>query len=115
MPHVLYMVTVDVSPAAEAAWNDWHTRHHIPEMLAHPGFIGARKYSEPDPLTDGWLRYVTFYELDSPESLAAYRRSEAGIRIRAEHKQRFGEVTRVARRVLHEVGGPSARDPYEDL
>ena len=34
---------------------------------------------------------------------------------RADHQQRFGEVSRVARRTLHEVGGLAARDPYEDL
>jgi antibiotic biosynthesis monooxygenase (ABM) superfamily enzyme len=115
MPHVLYIVTVDVSPAAEAAWNNWHTRFHMTEMLQQPGFVGARKYIEPSPLTDGWFRYVVFYELDSPTSLAAYEQSEAAQRIRADHEQRFGDVTRVARRILHEVGGLAARDPYEDL
>lgn len=115
MPHVLYIVTVDVAPASEAAWNDWHARHHMPDLLQQPGFIGARKYVEPSPLTDGWFRYVVFYELESPEALAAYEQGDAAKRIRADHAQRFGEVTRVARRVLHEMGGLSARDPYEDL
>ncbi|HEY8209943.1 MAG TPA: DUF4286 family protein [Myxococcaceae bacterium] len=115
MPHVLYMVSVDVAPPSEAAWNDWHTRYHIPEVLQQPGFIGARKFSEPSPLTDGWFRYVILYELDSPSSLSAYEQSDSAKRIRADHEQRFGNVTRVARRILHEVGGFSTRDPYEDL
>jgi len=115
MPHVLYIVTVDVSPASEAAWSSWHTRYHMTEMLHQPGFLAARKYIEPSPLTDGWFRYVVFYELDSPTSLAAYEQSDAAQRIRADHQARFGDVTRVARRVLHEVGGLTAREPYEDL
>lgn len=115
MPRVLYMVTVDVAPASEADWTAWHTQHHMPEMLQQPGFLGARKYIETSPLSDGWFRYVIFYELDSPGSLAAYEQSEAARRIRADHHHRFGNVTRVARRVLHEVGGFTARDPYADL
>src|SRR3954469_17962341 len=115
MPHVLYMVTIDVSPASELAWNDWHTRYHIPELLQQPGFIGAKKYSEPTPLTDGWFRYVTFFELDSPSSLAAFAESDTAKRLRADHEQRFGKPPRAARRILHEVAGVSTRDPYEDL
>jgi len=115
MPHVLYMVTVDVSPANEAAWNNWHARHHMPDILQQPGFVGARKYVEPSPLTDGWSRYVIFYELESPEAVNAYQQSEAAKRLRADHERHFGDRTRVSRRVLHEVGGLSARDPYEDL
>jgi hypothetical protein len=115
MPHVLYMVTIDVSPASEAAWNDWHARHHMPDILQQPGFIGARKYAEPGPLTDGWFRYVIFYELESSEAIVAYQAGDAARRLRADHERRFGGVTRVARRILHEVAGFSARDPYEDL
>jgi len=115
MPHVLYIVTVDVAPASEVDWTAWHTEHHMPEMLQQPGFVGARKYIEPSPLTDGWFRYVILYELDSPGALAAYEQSDAARRLRADHVQRFGNVTRVARRVLHEVTGQATRDPYEDL
>ncbi|HVE82296.1 MAG TPA: DUF4286 family protein [Myxococcales bacterium] len=115
MPHVLYIVTVDVAPPSEAAWNVWHSQVHMPEMLRQPGFISATKYIEPSPLTDGWFRYVIFYELASPDALAAYEASDAAKRIRADHETRFGNVTRVARRVLHEVGGFAIRDPYANI
>ena len=115
MPIVLYMVTVDVAPNSAAAWDAWHTQQHMPDVLRQPGFIGARKFCEPNPLTDGWLRYVTLFELDSPSPLAAYEASDAAKRLRADHEARFGNVTRVARRVLHEVGGVRVRDPYEGL
>jgi hypothetical protein len=114
MLSVLYLVTVDVAPASAAAWDVWHTRHHMPDVVRQPGFLGGRKYCEPSPLTDGWIRYVIFYELDSPASLAAYEASDAAKRIRSDHDTRFGNVTRVARRVLHEVTHVRARDPYRD-
>lgn len=115
MPHVLYIVTVDVAPASDAAWNAWHTHHHMPDVLRQPGFISGRKFLEPNPLTDGWFRYVVIYEMDSPGSLANYEQGDASKRLRADHDNRFGDVTRVARRILHEVGGFAARDPYEGI
>lgn len=114
MPNVLYVVTIDVAPASAPVWDVWHTRHHMPDVLRQPGFISARKYCEPNPLTDGWLRYVVLYELDSPASLTAYQASDAARRLRDDHDARFGDVTRVARRVLHEVFALMARDPYRD-
>ena len=35
----IYLVKVEVSPGAERAWDEWNTRHHIPEVLAEPGFV----------------------------------------------------------------------------
>jgi antibiotic biosynthesis monooxygenase (ABM) superfamily enzyme len=115
MPRVLYVVTVDVAPASEQDWNDWHSEHHIPQLMELPGFLGVRKYREPRPLTDGWLRYVTFYELADQESLDRYQAGEDARRLRAEHQERFGDVTRVARKVLHEVRSFPERDPYEGI
>src|SRR2546423_1555113 len=42
--NVLYMVTVEIDPQAEAAWDAWNTEHHTPEVLREPGFVRAAKY-----------------------------------------------------------------------
>jgi uncharacterized protein DUF4286 len=115
MSHILYVVTVDVSPAAEEAWSSWHDQRQVPEILKQPGFLGARRYIEPSPLTDGWFRYVILYEIDSPAALARFAQSDVAGHLRLEHNQRFGDVTRTARRVLHEVHDLAAQDPYEGI
>lgn len=115
MPNVLYVVTVDVAPASEQEWTEWHSEFHIPQMMELPGFLGVKKYREPGPLTDGWLRYVVFYEMADQESLDRYLTGDDAKRIRGDHQERFGDVTRVARKVLHKVRSFSERDPYEGI
>ncbi len=65
---VFYAVMVEVDPNEEAAWNDWHTRQHIPDVLAEPGFVRATKY-RLDTSNGDWHQYLTVYELASREAL----------------------------------------------
>jgi len=61
-----------------AIWNDrdaavaevyerWYVAEHVPERLAVPGFISARRYEA----LRGSPRFFTYYELDSPEVLTS--------------------------------------------
>jgi hypothetical protein len=34
----------DLTPDGESDWLDWHTREHMPERVAVPGFLGGRRY-----------------------------------------------------------------------
>jgi antibiotic biosynthesis monooxygenase (ABM) superfamily enzyme len=96
----VYCVVIEVAPEAEAAWAAWHADRHMPELLAQPGFRGGRRWRDVERAKDGWARYVAHYDLDAVESLEAYRRSEAGARIKADHEARYGTVTRISRSVL---------------
>lgn len=49
----------DVAPEMRAEWEDWHTREHMPERLAIPGFLrGTRWVAE-----SGEPSYFVFYEV----------------------------------------------------
>ncbi len=96
---VIYTVKVEIDPAAEHAWDEWNTRTHIPDVLAQPGFIRATKYKLDTPEGE-WSQYLVWYEVDSRESLDAYLSSEAVIRLRAEHQERFGSAARLSRMIL---------------
>jgi hypothetical protein len=96
----VYAVVVEVAPEAEARWAPWHADVHMPEVLVQPGFRGGRRWRDVEPAKDGWARYVTHYDAESVEAIEAYRLSETAARLRADHDQRFGPVTRVARAVL---------------
>ena len=96
---VFYAVTVEVDPEEEAAWNEWHTHLHIPQVLAQPGFARATKY-RLDTSNGDWHQYLTLYELVSREALDAYLQGEAVTRLRADHYHHFGHCTRQSRMIL---------------
>jgi hypothetical protein len=54
-----------INAEAEADFLDWHVNEHIPERVAVPGFLKARRYKGPD----SWPRYFNFYEVDGWETL----------------------------------------------
>ncbi len=96
----IYIVKTEVDPAYEEAWSDWHTRQHMPDVLAaHRGFVRAQKYKIETP-ENGWSQYLVMYEVDSHESLNEYLNSEDVILLRADHYAHFGHCTRLSRMVL---------------
>lgn len=96
---VLYGVMVEVDPNEEAAWNEWHTRLHISDVLAQPGFVRATKY-KLDTSNDDWSQYLTVYEIVSREALDAYLKGDAVVRLRADHYAHYGHCTRLSRMIL---------------
>ena len=55
----------DVAAGSEGEFDQWHLREHIPERVAVPGFLRARRYTtlgEPP-------RYFYFYETESVDTL----------------------------------------------
>jgi antibiotic biosynthesis monooxygenase (ABM) superfamily enzyme len=99
----LYVVTIEVSPGSEAAWNQWHEQTHVPEVLRQPGFLSCRKWRDTANAEDGWVRYVCHYELTGTDAAERYAASDAAKRLRADSDLKFGYVTRLRRQVFSEV------------
>ena len=96
----IYLVKIEVDPQEETAWNDWHTRLHIPEVLAaHRGFVRALKYKIDTPGNE-WSQYLIMYEFDSRQAMEEYLNGEAVVRLRAVHYAHFGACTRLSRMLL---------------
>jgi hypothetical protein len=55
----------DVAPGGDAEFDHWHLREHIPERVAVPGFLRARRYVT----LGGPPRYFYFYETESLDTL----------------------------------------------
>ena len=53
----------DVAPETRAEWEDWHTREHMPERLAIPGFLRGSRWVSGDS-------YFVLYEVDHFATLA---------------------------------------------
>lgn len=97
--NVIYAVKVEVDPNDESTWDEWHTRHHMADVLAQPGFVRGTKF-KIDSKEGEWSQYLTFYEIESREALDAYLQSDAVTRLRADHYERFGTCTRLSRMIL---------------
>jgi hypothetical protein len=69
-----------VSAEREDEFNDWYDRTHVPELLAVPGFVSARRYRRVGD--DGGAEYLAVYEIDADDLAAPVselrRRSAAG-------------------------------------
>lgn len=96
---VIYAINAEVNPVDEQTWDEWQTRHHMPDVLSQPGFLRVTKYKIDAP-ADGWSQYLIMYEVASREALDTYLNGEAVTQLRADHYSRFGTSTRLSRMIL---------------
>ncbi|MQA09714.1 MAG: hypothetical protein GEU98_14410 [Pseudonocardiaceae bacterium] len=98
----------ETDPGAEDEFNDWYTHEHIPERMAVPGFLRARRYVEAvrDSRMAPW-KYFTLYETEALATL----RSEGYLRMLENPTQRtrkylphFAAMSRTACRVTASLG-----------
>lgn len=100
---IIYEVNLVVDSDIVTEYRSWLSTH-VQEMLALPGFLGARilETSEPENV-DTQTTFCTQYELVDQAVLDEYFRVHAG-RMRADGISRFGDRFSASRRVLHEIG-----------
>lgn len=98
-PKVIYEVNVEVDAAAQDEYRAW-LRDHIAEILALPGFTGAKSFEvlEPPP-SAGRVGLSVQYTLIDRAALDDYLRDHAP-RLRADGIARFGDRFQATRRVL---------------
>ena len=63
---VILVTTVDIVPGSEEAFHRWYNETHLPEIMACPGFISAKRYE----CVQGEPRFMAVYRLESPSALA---------------------------------------------
>lgn len=70
-PQGLLLFMTDIDPALEDEFHRWYEEEHVPERMAIPGFITARRFRA----LEGGPKYLALYDLDSPDVLqsAPYR------------------------------------------
>ena len=96
---VIYEVNIEVDAAAHDDYRVW-LHDHIAEILALPGFTGAKVFEvlEPPP-SAGRVGMCVQYVLKGREALDDYLRDHAP-RLRADGLSRFGGRFQATRRVL---------------
>jgi hypothetical protein len=94
-------------PAQSAGFNDWYTHEHLPERIAVPGFLRARRYVADLPGPAPRWTYFTVYEteslatLNSPEYIHALDNPTPAT---TQYLPLFAAMARTACRVVHSVG-----------
>ncbi|MBX3713980.1 MAG: DUF4286 family protein [Lysobacter sp.] len=98
---VLYEVNIEVDAAAHDAYRAW-LGEHIAEILALPGFTGAKVFEVLDPpASAGRIALCVQYALKDQAALDDYLRDHAP-RLRADGMARFGDRFQASRRVLQQ-------------
>ncbi|CDJ99817.1 conserved hypothetical protein [Microbacterium sp. C448] len=105
----LLMVQMEVAPEDVAELDAWYWEEHIPERLACPGFLSARRFQ----MADGSPKFVALYELDGIGALetSEYRHVIENSTARTKAVGRMATITRVEYVELHDPapqGEPAA-------
>jgi hypothetical protein len=78
-----------VSADRDGELNEWYDGAHVPELLAVPGFVSARRYRRVGD--DGGPEYLAVYEIEADDLAAPVaelrRRSAAGETTRSDALQ----------------------------
>jgi len=99
---IVYEVNVALDAAIEGDYRAWLDAH-VRQILALPGFTGARIFDVVEPQPDsGRIALCVQYALRDAAVLDAYLRDHAP-RLRADGVARFGDRFRAQRRVLRET------------
>ncbi len=99
---IVYEVNLFVRRELESAFRAWLWRH-VAEILALPGFTGARILERDQPPAEaGELALCVQYELRDAAALEDYLREHAA-RMRGDGLARFGDGFRAERRVLRAI------------
>lgn len=96
---VIYEVNIEVDVAAHDDYRTW-LGEHVAEILALPGFTGAKVFEVLDPpASAGRVGLCVQYALKDQAALDDYLRDHAP-RLRADGMARFGGRFQATRRVL---------------
>lgn len=70
MPRAVLVVATNCPPGQEAAFNDWYTNTHVPDILQLPGMVAATRYEIVGQPRTGQGRFLALYEIDSDDPAA---------------------------------------------
>lgn len=105
---IVYEVNIEVDASAHDDYRIW-LRDHIADILALPGFTGAKMFEVLDPLPSaGRIGLCVQYALKERAYLDDYLRDHAS-RLRAEGLARFGDRFLATRRILHGAAEDTSR------
>jgi hypothetical protein len=74
----LFMVQLDIPDEQDAEFNRVYDNEHFPSLMKVPGVRSGARYRLEHSTVAGMQRYLTFYEIDSPQVLTSEAWEKAG-------------------------------------
>jgi hypothetical protein len=74
----LFVVQLDIPAEHEAEFNRVYDTEHFPALLKVPGVLSGGRYRLEHSTVPGMQRYLTIYEIGSPEVLNSEAWEKAG-------------------------------------
>ena len=109
--NTVLVVTMDVDEADEAEFNEWYNEQHLPERMAIPGYVSARRFKLEDG--NNALKYLCIWEMvdGSPLQSEMYKDQNAHP---TELYLRVNKTIKLRTRGLYKQVYPEAGTSFED-
>ena len=88
---LIQIVAAESPPEKDAAFDKWYTEEHVPMLFDFPGVKQASRYRLKGD-NKQCARYLTIYEFESEDALAAFPKSPAFAAAVADFENRKEEV-----------------------
>jgi len=105
------VVTMEMDEADEAEFNEWYNEQHLPERMAIPGYVSARRFKLEDG--NNALKYLCIWEMvdGSPLQSEMYKDQNAHP---TELYLRVNKTIKVRTRGLYHQVYPESGTSFED-
>ena len=109
--NTVLVVTMDMDEADESEFNEWYNEQHLPERMAIPGYVSARRFKLEDG--NNALKYLCIWEMvdGSPLQSEMYKDQNAHP---TELYLRVNKTIKVRTRGLYHQVYPESRTSFED-
>ena len=109
--NTVLVVTMEMDEADEAEFNDWYNEQHLPERMAIPGYVSARRFKLEDG--NNALKYLCIWEMvdGSPLQSEMYKDQNAHP---TELYLRVNKTIKVRTRGLYHQVYPESGTSFED-
>ena len=67
--NTVLVVTMEVDEADEAEFNKWYNEQHLPERMAIPGYVSARRFKLEGDGNYNALKYLCIWEMEDGSPL----------------------------------------------
>ena len=111
--NTVLVVTMDVDQADEEEFNRWYNEQHLPERMAIPGYVSARRFKLEVDNNNNALKYLCILEMEdgSPLQSEMYQDQNAHP---TELSLRVNETIKARTRGLYQQVFPEAGMSFED-
>ena len=109
--NTVLVVTMDVDEADESEFNEWYNEQHLPERMAIPGYVSARRFKLENG--NNALKYLCIWEMvdGSPLQSEMYKEQNAHP---TELYLRVNKTIKLRTRGLYHQVYPEAGTSFED-